>query len=307
MLTEDFAGFTLAKSDDEVAFETVQMLIEERIIQVSGHLFKYDSDTDKNLLVAKSCFLCIDRKSGDKRHRYMFHVTDQAQKISYTRVDVEVPALNYSFSEVEKVLMWMGQPKDSSVGADIPAWSFLLDHDHEVPRLKGVLTKVIFETNYQEDIERNVEKDEYAYLESQVLGDQEKDIDMDGIYKIEDFDFMDYEASEQREEEDSEEEVSLKKPKYGRGAKNDLGFVDNSDEEENSESVQAQSYDRTFVVSGPVVKVYKKGDTQNGRSLVYDMNLPVLKNEDGDKLKPCNLMLHNSEGQIIFCDKNDES
>jgi superfamily II DNA or RNA helicase len=71
--------------------------------------------------------------------------------------------------------------------------------------------------------------------------------------------------------------------------------------------VQAQSYERTFIVSGSVVKVYKKAEADEGRSLTFDMNLPILKNEEGNKIKPCNVMLHNSEGQMIFCDKNDQS
>ena len=75
-LAGQFAELEVAKSEDEIGFEAVQMLIEERIIQVSGHLFKYDIAQDKNILVAKNCFLCIDRKSGDLRHCYMFHVTD---------------------------------------------------------------------------------------------------------------------------------------------------------------------------------------------------------------------------------------
>ena len=47
----------------------------------------------------------------------MFHVTDKQQKRSFTRVDVEIPQLNYSFSEVEKILMWMGKlDPNGSVG-----------------------------------------------------------------------------------------------------------------------------------------------------------------------------------------------
>ena len=217
ILANEFAGFTLTKSEDEVAFETVSVMIEQRLLQVAGHLFKYDSTTDRNLLVAQNCFFCIDRKSGGKRHQFMFHVTDQAQKVSYTRADVEVPALNYSFSEVEKVLMWMGKPKSASNhDAEVPAWSFLLDEEQEVPRLKGVLTKVIFETNMCEDIERSMEAEEHQYLENQVLGDQEKDVDMEGVYKIEDFEFMGYEATEADQgdsESEEEEKESLKKPK----------------------------------------------------------------------------------------------
>lgn len=37
------------------------------------------------------------------------------------------------------------------------------------------------------------------------------------------------------------------------------------------------------------------------------MHLPVLKNSKGDVINPTNMMLHNSEGQMIFLDENERS
>jgi len=39
----------------------------------------------------------------------------------------------------------------------------------------------------------------------------------------------------------------------------------------------------------------------------YLMHLPVLKNSSGSVINPANVMLHNSEGQMIFVDDNDKS
>ena len=234
VLEEQLAEVKLAESEDQVAFDEVQMLIDERLIQVAGHLFKYDAIDDRNVMVAQNAFLCVDRMQGDSRHHYMFHVTDAAQKISYTRVEVEVPILNYSFSEVEKILMWIGKAKENASPDDeIPAWSFMVSNDADVPRLKGVLTKVIFETNMKEDIERACERDDERYLESQVLGDQEKpDEEMQSVYKLEDFEFMDFDLtsvnnqSVQSDEEQQEESIR----------QSDFGLFDES-ELENSESI----------------------------------------------------------------------
>lgn len=64
--------------------------------------------------------------------------------------------------------MWIGKPKsNAAIGESIPAWSFVLEFLHDVSRLKGVLTKVIYETNMKEDIERAVERPEdIDYLQS---------------------------------------------------------------------------------------------------------------------------------------------
>lgn len=155
---------------------------------MSGHLFKYDASSDKNLLVAQDVFFCADRMQGSRRHQYIIHVTDKKQKVSYTRMVIERdPPLNYSFSEVDKVMMWIGKPKEGAI--EVPAWSFLISSPDDVIRMKGVLTKMIFETNHHEDIEKAAEREDEGYLESQVLGDQEADIDMEGIEKIEEYDF----------------------------------------------------------------------------------------------------------------------
>ena len=136
----------------------------------------------------------------------MFHVVDKAQKVSYTRQEIEIPILNYSFSEVEKVLMWIGKlPGNAPIGSEVPAWSFLVQENTDVPKLKGILTKVIFETNMQEDIERACEKEDYSFLEKQVLGDQrDVDVHMSEIDReIEDFDFSGFDICQSSQHNDS--------------------------------------------------------------------------------------------------------
>jgi hypothetical protein len=73
------------------------------------------------------------------------------------------PPLNYTFSEMDKVFMWIGKPTGKN---EVPAWSFLITREDDVIRMKGVLTKVIFETNHMEDIERACERDDEMWLES---------------------------------------------------------------------------------------------------------------------------------------------
>jgi hypothetical protein len=198
---------------------------------MKGHLFKYDSEKDKNLLVASDVFFCADRMQGNKRHQYIMHVTDKAQKISYTRMIIEKnPPLNYTFSELDSVLMWIGKPSPGSM--EVPAWSFLISSHDDVIRMKGVLTKMIFETNHMEDIEKACERDDEMWLESQVLG--ETDAQMDGTEDIDEYDFDSWAQISDKEE--------TKKGSAG------FGFTDEDVEEETSEVIQAHAYERNFVV-----------------------------------------------------------
>ena len=125
---------------------------------------------------------------------------------------------------------------------------------------------------------------------------------MEGIERIEDFEYDDYENNDEEEKEGER-----KNP-----ATHVFGLVDQNPEEdsddENTESIQAQSYDRSFVINGPQVKVYKKADEgDNQRGLILDSNLPILFNEDGHKIRPQNAILLQNEGKLIFNDSNDAS
>ena len=79
-----------------------------------------------------------------------------------------------------------------------------------------------------------------------------------------------------------------------------LGYVEES---ENSEIVQAHGYDRQFLVQGPIVKVYKRGEEDGDQlKLQQIQNFPLLKNDQNDIITPTNLMLHSNESNLIFMD-----
>ena len=78
------------------------------------------------------------------------------------------------------------------------------------------------------DIERDLEREEdIEYIQSQVLGDQEPDIDMDGIERIEDFEYDDYENNDE-EEKEGERKPPGKATHY-------LGLVDQNPEEDSDD------------------------------------------------------------------------
>ena len=61
----------------------------------------------------------------------MFNVTDNAQKLSYTRIQIQKePQLNYSFSEADCMLMWMDTPAtgagQGAAQLNTPCYTFFL-------------------------------------------------------------------------------------------------------------------------------------------------------------------------------------
>lgn len=69
------------------------------------------------------------------------------------------------------------------------------------------------------------------------------------------------------------------------------------------------TYDRAFVINGPVIKVYKNSDEidKHQQKLQYMMHLPLLKDKSGQVLEPSNLLLHNNESSMLFIDKHDKN
>jgi hypothetical protein len=62
--------------------EDVAIAIRKRLLQVSGDLYEYNPLEDNDILRVSDVFLCLDQ-TGD--YAFMINVVDKAQKISYTR------------------------------------------------------------------------------------------------------------------------------------------------------------------------------------------------------------------------------
>ena len=60
------------------------MQIEDRIIQVVGHFYKYDTHLDKNMLIKESLFLCVDKVlTEDGLSQYWLMVVDGTQETCF--------------------------------------------------------------------------------------------------------------------------------------------------------------------------------------------------------------------------------
>ena len=227
----------------------------------------------------------------------------------------------------EQVLFWVGDPRKDGT---IPAWVFYIIEPSMVDGLKGAITKAIFETNHQRlmaetgvKVASNSNKSQNAssnassdngdeqWLESTIIADRMvMDQDMEnGSELVDEFEFDDPGVDQvdlQNIDDifDKYEEVDLEESRIDEDLEPE--FRDGK----NKECLQAMSYDRAFVVSGPVVKVYKNSedeDLADQQRLKYLMHCPVMKDERGDILEPTNLMLHSNESSLMFIDKNDRN
>ena len=64
----------------------MEVKLEERLVQVVGHLFKYDAILNKNIPVKEGLFLCVDKaQKDDGSFEYLLNVVDQSQEFLYCR------------------------------------------------------------------------------------------------------------------------------------------------------------------------------------------------------------------------------
>ncbi len=113
------------------------------------------------------------------------------------------------------------------------------------------------------------------------------------------------------EEEDSYEEKKRSPYENSTGRKTLLlNRTFTGREDWNRETLQAQSYDRTFILNGPVVKVYQTADDDGGQydhaQIQHVTDLPpIYWNKSDDPIMPSNLLLHENEGKLVFLNERD--
>ena len=59
-IIKKMGDLTFIKSEDEISNDQLKITAVARIIQSMGSLYKYNGDLDKNIMVAKDCFFCLD-------------------------------------------------------------------------------------------------------------------------------------------------------------------------------------------------------------------------------------------------------
>lgn len=119
--------------------------MEERLIQIVGHFFKYDTALARNILIKEGLFLCVDKVIGeDEQKQYLIHVVDPSGQYSYCRTLIISDAL-IQFNSQDQLLMWVGQEKPDGA---VPAWVFYLINEADIKPMQGVITKCLFEMNH---------------------------------------------------------------------------------------------------------------------------------------------------------------
>lgn len=188
---------------------------------------------------------------------------DQTGKVSFSRSPITTERM-IQLVEGDQVLMWVG---DQRATREVPAWAFYIVNPADVTALKGCLTKALFETNTREEFKKlndstTTDNGDIQWLEAQMVADD--NVIMEGQEQV---DFDDFNLDESAiEETQSQADEHHQNYDYDfsdeEESKLDLDLEPDLRDGDNRECVQAFSYDRAFVVNGPVVKVYKNSEEE---------------------------------------------
>lgn len=155
----------------------IQLQVDERMVQILGHFFKYDAILDKNIPVKESVFLCIDRVlTGEGGGiAYIIHVVDPSGQLSYCRSEISSDR-GIQLNQEDHVLFWVG---DAKPDGSIPAWVFYIADKANIGPLKGILVKALQEINFlkmqEENGKQSGEKKEKQSAKTKTTGDSSSD------------------------------------------------------------------------------------------------------------------------------------
>lgn len=113
--------------EDLLKMTDIKLNIMERLVQVAGHFYRYDHQSDNNILIKEGLFMCVDKVNRPEGptgadYYYIIHVIDGQGKLSYNRSEIRTDA-QLQLLQSESTLMWTGEKK---LDGTVPAFCFFI-------------------------------------------------------------------------------------------------------------------------------------------------------------------------------------
>jgi hypothetical protein len=214
-------------------------------------------------------------RSLGEDYKYAFSVVDKKNEMLInTKLHEHTQT---SLQKESGVIMWIHDTLKSE-DDDLEAYLFyfLGEKEDTIEMLSNVISKCMFEVQRKMCYEDNIKEEDMewmadAYVEDERDDDNKSDYSIDeDMYEIND---------EDREYEELQDQLY-----------------------ENSEMIQAHTYDRTFVARGDGFGVY--GTNENGEIKYYD-DIPVVNEYNDKPIK--NMLLHENENRLLFIDPYEKN
>jgi hypothetical protein len=239
---------------------------------VKGHFFVFNKQEDINEVIEENCVFAIVRLVDDFSFALTVESSETGEQLIHTKIHEKTQA---SLSAEKGAIMWIHDTFKSE-DEDLEAYLFYLVNQKEnaITELSNIISKCICETKNHIPYEEYVKADDMDWMADAYIEDARND-----------------DQSEYNEDEDVDMYEGYEEESY---------YPDLDQEYDNSELVQAHTYERAFVARGDGFGVY---GTDTSGDVQFFGDLKIVKDYNGAPVR--NLLLHENENKLLFIDPNE--
>ncbi|XP_063933671.1 VID27-like protein isoform X2 [Zophobas morio] len=243
--------------------------------RTSGDLYKWDLVEELNCLLAQKATFSF-KKSKEQDFATLLQIIKDDKIICS---ELCTSALNLCTNRGSKTIGW-----NSFMGGQISFWSFQFVDEEGFDCCNKLLTKFVYEYNFQQEYDRFVKNGDTAYLTS--------------FLKMEVDDPANTPPSSDESDDDSAGfRASATPSKYGLCSphKKNMHLV-----------VSRNVYDRAFVSRGNEIAIFSSLDSDDA-NLAYYGQYADIRDKSGSVLTPQKLMLHHNDRAFLILNQDDPS
>jgi len=213
-------------------------------------------------------------RSLQEDFQYSFTVVDKkGEMLINTQIHERTQC---SLQRENGVIMWIHDSVSEKDELEAYLFYFLGESEDKIEKLSHSISKCMFECQRGISYEDNIKEDDMEWMADAYVDDEQN--------------------------EENKSEISVDEDMYDDIDDEEREYHDHEQQYDNSEMVQAHSYDRTFVARGDGFGIY--GTNENGDINYYD-DIPII-NEYCDKPAQ-NMILHENENKMLFIDPSEKS
>lgn len=256
------------------------------LIRLGGDFYKYDGKKEIFEMLSKGVTVTLNsaKVTEDGSRAYLVMIFDgKGKNIFQQEIDDDMGA---EFVSSELSMIWiMTTPDDDVIDPkDRVCLSVKFENPPAFVRFRNQYSVCLYEIKNEGDFE-DLKQEDQRYVENSTRDDVE---------------FMEIDSEVDQEEEQEEKTLGEEK----RGPRSSLVEDDESDTDENSQLAVAYNNDRTFVLRGSKMGVFKTGEEDVAFRDVLRMKDP---SKPGTFIKPSKIMLHDQDTSMLLLDSTDDS
>lgn len=282
--------------------------VGETLVQVPGALYVYDIRIYQFVVVSQSVTISLRKTAPFK---FWLTVSDSNSTANQYYISQPVEQkMNAVFNNEHLSFVWnLFQKSNDEEMESVRSFSIKFPDLQSANAFRDMFGSCMYETNNEEEWKK-AKKDDQEYVLNAFTEDVEMRDVFDDVREASSDDEEEEERREQEEEEE-EEETTTRNLRFGgtpSKPSTDFGIAENSTSfatpSKNSQLAVGYKHDRSFVVRGDRLGVFKYDDDSN--RLVFDTAINNIRDMENKNFSPRKVMLHEEDRSMIMMKPNED-